>query len=158
MVLLRLALDLRPDFTAARLLAADILDSDAPPGHRAADAGAGAADDPLIAVVRLRRAALTEQTGRTEEALHQLEQIARDYPDRPEPYGAAGRHPARQAPLRRRGRRLRQGGGPRRPTRRPDWPLFYDRGIALERSKDWPPRRGRFHDRARSRPGPAVTC
>ena len=97
-----------------------------------------AADDPLIAIVRLRRAELTEQTGRSEDALHQLEQIAHDYPDRPEPYGAQGdilraghRYADAVAAYDKAVARVGKPG-------RADWPLFYDRGIALERSKDWP--------------------
>ena len=42
-------------------------------------------DDPLIAVVRLQRAALAERLGNTEEAMHELQRIARDYPDSPIP-------------------------------------------------------------------------
>ena len=49
-----------------------------------------AADDPLVGLVRLHRAALTDQAGHPEDALHQLEQIARDYPTRPEPYASQG--------------------------------------------------------------------
>ena len=44
-----------------------------------------AGDDPLIAVVRLQRAALTERLGHSEEAMHAMQRIARDYPDSPIP-------------------------------------------------------------------------
>ncbi len=137
MLMLRLALDLRPDYTAARLLAAEILESTKHPATALQMLASVASDDSLIAIVRLHRAGLTEQTGRSEDALHQLEQIARDYPDRPEPYGAQG-------DILRSGRRYADAVAAydkalarvAKPSRL-DWPLFYDRGIALERSKDW---------------------
>ena len=84
-VLLQLALRLRPDFTPARLLMADIQDT----GKRTAAAlltlEPVAADDPLSAVVRLRRAALLDAAGRHPESVALLEALAREYPDRPEP-------------------------------------------------------------------------
>ena len=36
-------------------------------------------------MVRLQRAALTERLGHTDEAMHELQRIARDYPDSPIP-------------------------------------------------------------------------
>ena len=137
MLMLRLALDLRPDDTAARLMAADILDASKHPATALQLLASVPADDPLIAVVRLHRAELTEQTGRSEEALHQLEQIAHDYPDRPEAYGGQGdilrashRYADAVAAYDKAVARIAKPG-------RLDWPLFYDRGIALERTKDW---------------------
>jgi tetratricopeptide (TPR) repeat protein len=137
MLMLRLALDLRPDYTAARLLAADILDATKHPDAALQMLEPVAADDPLIGVVRLHRSVLAEQVGRSEDALHQLEEIARDYPTRPEPYMSQG-------DILRTGHRYAEAvtaydkavarlGTPARQ----DWPLFYDRGIALERAKDW---------------------
>lgn len=138
MILVRLAIELRPDSSAARLLAADIMDTTKHPANGLQVLAPVGADDPLSSVVRLRRAALTEETGRTEEALRMLEQIAHDFPDRPEPYAmqgdilrsqhrytdavAAYDHAVARVPA----------------PSRANWPLFYDRGIALERSKDWP--------------------
>ena len=57
MILLRLALDLRPDFTPARLLAADIMDSGRHLDNALQMLATVGNDDPLIAVVRLQRAA-----------------------------------------------------------------------------------------------------
>ncbi|CAH2600109.1 Tetratricopeptide repeat protein [Rhodovastum atsumiense] len=137
MVLVRLALDLRPDFTAARLLAADILDATKHPQTGLAVLAPVRADDPLNGIVRLRRAALTEQTGRTEEALRLLEQMARDYPDRPDPYAVQGdilrmKHRYADAVT------AYDNAVARVPEpTRANWPLFYDRGIALERSHQW---------------------
>jgi tetratricopeptide (TPR) repeat protein len=137
MLMLRLALDLRPDYTSARLLAAEILETTRHPATGLQMLAPVPADDPLIAIVRLHRAELTEETGRTEDALHQLEQIARDYPDRPDPYIGEG-------DILRAGHRYadavaaydKAAARVGKPSKL-DWPLFYDRGIALERSKDW---------------------
>ena len=97
-----------------------------------------AADDPLIGIVRLRRASLADQIGQPDDALHQLEQIERDYPNRPEPYINQGdilriQHRYAEA-VAAYNKAMALVGTPTRL----DWPLFYDRGIALEQSKDWP--------------------
>ena len=144
MLMLRLALDLRPDYTPARLLATDIMESTKHPEAGLLMLAPVASDDPLIGIVRLRRAALTETVGRSEDALHQLEQIAHDYPTRPEPYMSQG-------DILRSGHRYADAVAAYdqavarvgTPGRR-DWPLFYDRAIALERSKDWQRAEGDF--------------
>lgn len=137
-VLLQLALQLRPDFTPARLLGADILEGSR---HAAAALTLLAPvpeSDPLIAVVQLRRAELQQQAGDSDAALATLDQAARDYPTRPEPWAMKG-------DLLRAGHRygeavtaydeaIKRLDAPGRLS----WVLFYDRGVALERSKQWP--------------------
>ncbi len=136
-VLLRLALDLRPDFTAARLLLADIQDA-AKRGSAALTTLAEVPEaDPLVAVARLRQASLLEAAGRTEEASRMLDDLARLHPDRPEPLAQAG------DVLRRKSRfpeaataysaAIARLGTPTRAH----WPLFYERGIAAERAGQW---------------------
>ena len=137
MLVLRLALDLRPDFTAARLLAADILDSQRHFENAQQMLVSVANDDPLIAVVRLQRTALTEQLGHTEEAMHELQQIARDYPDSPIPA-------MREGDLLRGKQRFAEAivaydraiGRIKTPGPA-DWLAFYQRGICYERSRQW---------------------
>ena len=138
LVLVQLALRLRPDLTAARLLAADILDAREHPGASLRILSPVAADDPLDAVVRVRRVALLDRTGQSEEALRLLGQLAKDFPNQAEPPTMEGDI------LREKGRFADAAAAYDRaialtphPTRI-DWPLFYDRGIALERSHDWP--------------------
>ena len=138
MLMLRLAIDLRPDDTPARLLATEIVEATRHPDTGLQLLAQVAADDPLSGIVRLHRASLTEQIGRPEDALQQLEQIERDYPNRPEPYISQGdilrtQHRYADA-VAAYDRAMAQVGTPTRL----DWPLFYDRGIALEQSKDWP--------------------
>jgi tetratricopeptide (TPR) repeat protein len=139
LLLLRLALEVRPDFTAARLLLADIMQGSKHYDGALAALAPVPADDPLAPVVRLRRAALEDQLGRTEEATQLLEQLAHDFPDSPLPY-------AQLADTLRAKNRFaeaisaydraiaRQGEQPRRSA----WPLFYARGITYERSHQWP--------------------
>lgn len=137
MLMLRLGIDLRPDDTSARLLAADILEAGKHPELAQQMLAPVAAEDPVISIVRLRRAELAEVTGHAEEALEQLVQITRDYPDQPAPYVAQG-------DILRAGHRYTDAAAAYdkavalvgKPARQ-DWVLFYDRGIALERAKDW---------------------
>ncbi len=137
-VLVRLALDLRPDFTAARMLSADVIDNGKHPNQALQVLAPVPADDPLIAVVRLRRAVLTERLGNTEDALRQLDAMAHEYPDRPEPLIVKGdilrgkkRFGDAVAAYDTAVGRVPNPG-------RANWPLFYDRGIALERAHQWP--------------------
>src|SRR5271166_5898096 len=137
MLVLRLALDLRPDFTAARLLAADILDSQRHFENAQQMLVSVANDDPLIAVVRLQRAALTEQLGHTEEAMRELQQIAHDYPDSPIPA-------MREGDLLRGKQRFTEAVvaydraiGRIKTPGPADWLAFYQRGICYERSRQW---------------------
>jgi tetratricopeptide (TPR) repeat protein len=137
MLVLRLAIDLRPDFTAARLLAADILDSQRHDENALQMLAAVANDDPLIAVVRLQRAALTERLGNSEEATHAMQRIARDYPDSSIPAIREGdllRYKQRFAEAisayDRAIARIKTPGTT-------DWLVYYNRGICYERSHQW---------------------
>jgi Flp pilus assembly protein TadD len=137
-LLLQLALDARPDFTAARLLKADMLDAGKHPGQALAVLAVVPETDPLISVVQLRRAGLMAEAGDTDAATRLLEQIAHDSPDRPEPL-------ARLGDLLRSKNRFSEAAEAydRAIARIPhpdrnDWPLFYDRGVSFERAKQWP--------------------
>src|SRR6201996_1053799 len=79
MIMLRLALDLRPDFTAARLLAADILGNQHHQQAALRMLNEVPASDPIYPVVQLRRAVLVDRLGRPDEAMRDLERMARDY-------------------------------------------------------------------------------
>ncbi len=83
-LLLRQAIELRPSFTAARMLAADVEASRGQVAMAAQFLAPVLASDPLIAVVQLRRARLEERLGQLDKAQATLEQLAKDYPDRPE--------------------------------------------------------------------------
>lgn len=135
-VVLRLALDLRPDFTPARLLMADLQDATRPEAALATLDGVPQ-DDPLAAVVGLRRAALLAAMDRHDDAAAVLERLADAFPDRPEPLAQLGES------QRRRGRFAEAAATYTRALERvqePDaapWGLHYERGIAFDRSGQW---------------------
>jgi tetratricopeptide (TPR) repeat protein len=145
LVMLRLALDLRPDFAAARLLAADIQQNEHRPELALRTLNEVPATDPLIAIVQLRRAALVDLLGRSDDAMHDLERLARDYPDSPLPDQQRGdilrskqRFPDAVLAYDRAIARVSH-------PEAPDWVLFYDRGVAEERSHQWQKAEADFH-------------
>lgn len=156
MLMVRLALDLRPDFTAARLMAAENLSAD----HTDAALQMLAAipsHDPLILLVRLRRAAMIEQTGRTDDAMHELELLAAANPASPLPALAQGdilrshQHFAEAIAAYSRAIGLVHKPGAT------DWPVFYYRGIAYDRMRQWDKAEADFrHALALSPDQPAV--
>jgi tetratricopeptide (TPR) repeat protein len=137
-VLLHLALELRPDMTMARLLYAEIAEGGKHPQAALQVLAPVAADDPLGALVALRRAELQDQLGDTPAALRILDDLAAQYPNRPEPW-------AMQGDILRQKHRYAEAvtaydkavATVPQPVQA-NWPLFYDRGIALERSHQWP--------------------
>lgn len=138
LILLRLATDLRPDFTAARLLAADIVAGNQHPQDALNLLVPVPATDPILPVVQLRQASLAERLGRTDEALRDLQLLAHDHPDSPLPDEALGDI------LRTKNRDVEAAAAYSRaiakinePTAS-DWVLFYDRGVAEEQAHEWP--------------------
>ena len=145
LVMLRLALDLRPDFTAARLLAADVLVNDRHPALALRMLNDVPASDPLSPVVQLKRAALVDSLGRSDDAMRDLERLAKDFPDSPLPDEQRGdilrikqRFPEAVTAYDRAISRIGSPG----PN---DWVVFYDRGVAEERSHLWPKADADFH-------------
>ncbi len=96
-------------------------------------------------MVQLRRAALIDQLGRSDEAMRDLERLARDYPDSPLPDEQRGdilrskqRFPDAVVAYDRAIARVSH-------PEASDWVLFYDRGVAEERSHQWPKAEADFH-------------
>ncbi len=137
-VLVQLALDLRPDSATGRLLLAEIQDGRGRPALALAALAPIAADDPLSPVVRLRRAASTERLGKTADALAMLDDLARDTPGQPEA-------PTMQGDILRSQKRFSDSVAAYdraiamlpKPPPRASWPLFYSRGISLDRAHVW---------------------
>jgi tetratricopeptide (TPR) repeat protein len=137
MLLLRFALDLRPDLTAARLMAAEILAGQNHPDYALQMLAPIADDDPLGAPARVQRAMLEDRLGHTDEALRELARLAHDYPDSPLPESQIGdilrmkqRYPEAITAYDEAIARLKTPG--------PDnWSLFFSRGIAYDRSHQW---------------------
>lgn len=137
-VLLQLAIALRPDLTAARLLTSDMLAIAKRYRPALAALAPVGSDDPIAAPVQLHRAALQDQLGESDEAIRTLDRLAAAFPARPEPLAQEGdilrtksRFPEAVAAYDRAIARL---GTPSRAN----WPLFYARGIAYERTGNWP--------------------
>jgi tetratricopeptide (TPR) repeat protein len=138
LVMLHLALNLRPDLAAARLLVADIQDAVHQP-QAALDALASIPDsDPLAGIVRLHRAQIEQRLGHTDQAMEALAALARDYPNNPLPDVQMGdiqrgkKH--YKAAIAAYDRAVTKLHGPRRSA----WPLYYSRGIAHEQAHEWP--------------------
>jgi len=136
-LMLRLALDLRPDLTPARLLLSETLEARKRYEAAVQILAPIPADDTLIGVARLRRAVLAGRMDRTDEALRELEQLARDYPDSPLAYAQIGdiqrsKHRYAEAVVAY-DRAIARQTGPRRTA----WTLFYARGIANDRAGNW---------------------
>ena len=137
-ILVHLALDLRPDFTAARLLGADLYESRGKLDLAVRMLAPITAADPLAPLARLRQAALADKLGNTADALRQLEQLAQEMPDRPE-------FPTAQGDLLRQKKRFTEASAAYdravallpQPPLRANWPLYYNRGIALDRARQW---------------------
>jgi len=145
LIMLQLALDLRPNLTAARLMASEIRAQQRHPEAALRVLSSVQSNDPVYGIVRLRRAALAERLGRTDEAFRELQQIARDFPNSPAPelqLGDLYRIKSRFAEA--------IGAYDRAISRVPhpaanDWVLFYHRGIAFERSNLWQKAEADFH-------------
>lgn len=138
LVLAQLALDLDPDNAALRLLIADLHESRAKPELALAQLNAIPANDPLIPLILLRQASLADRLGNGETALKLLDQIAQAAPDRPEV-------PTMQGDLLRQKKKFPEAVAAYdraisllpQPAVRAHWPLYYNRGIALDRAKQW---------------------
>ncbi len=138
LILAQLGLRLRPGFGPGLVLTADALSDQNHDEQALAVLDRIAADDPLAAVVALRRAALLDRLDRLDEAEALLRQVSAANPGAPQPAMRLGDM------LRRRERfaaaaqaydeAVTRIGEPRQR----DWPLLYSRGIARERAGDWP--------------------
>jgi len=141
LVLARTALRLRPGFAAATLLAAEATADERHPEAAAAMLAELPADDPLGPWAALRRAEMLDRAGRTDEAAAALTALAEAHPAAAQPVArlgdllrARGRHAEAVTAYDEALRRL----GPSASASAGAWPLFYARGIALERSDAWP--------------------
>ena len=135
---LRLALLMEPDLTVARLSLADTLasdqrDAEALALYRGVKPGA-----PLYFSARLRIAEVLHEMNKLDDAVKELDALASEWSSRPEPLATEGdflrsadRFDDAVKAYDRAIARVDKIG----PT---DWSLFYARGVALERSGQWP--------------------
>jgi tetratricopeptide (TPR) repeat protein len=134
----RFALALRPDFPLAQLLLSDILSADQESAESLAVLNGIARSSPYYGAAQLRRAINLDTLGRQDEAIVLLRQTAAEHPtligaelelgdilrDKKDFADAVGAYDEAI-------RRAAAAGMPER------WSMFYDRGVALERSGQW---------------------
>lgn len=138
LVLTRLALRLRPNFSPALLLAAEALADARHPDTALTMLDRIPADDALARVAALRRAGLLDQLDRTDQAEALLRRLAAEMPQAWQPM-------ARLGDILRGRSRFAEAAAvydhalARVPNPGPDdWPLLYARGISYERAGQWP--------------------
>lgn len=153
MILARLALDVRPNLAAAKLLAAEI-QANARRYDSALDLldQAIQSNDPIVPILRLRRSTVLERMDRTDEAIREAERLGRDYPASPMPdiqLGDLLRVKHQWAPSIAAYDRVI--GRIRTPAAE-DWILYYSRGISFERSGQWARAEADFNEALRLSP------
>ncbi|WP_284943746.1 tetratricopeptide repeat protein [Acidisoma cladoniae] len=137
MILLQLALQLRPNLSPARLLLSDVMDN----GHNAAVAMTPlmtiTASDPLYPLAAMRRAVLLSRLGQEDDARALLRDLAAAYPWSAEPLLALGDL------LRGDSHYIEAAAAytealPRLPANSPaQWLVYYDRGMSYDQGGNW---------------------
>ena len=134
----RLALRLRPGFAPALLLLADTL-AEAERYEAARETLALIAEtDPIFGPAQLRQAGLLDRLGRMDEAEALLRRQAEAHPALPQPLTRLGDLQRRRGRFAQAVQSYDAAIARSLPVRPADWPLFYARGIARERSGNWP--------------------
>ena len=138
LIYLRLALRVNSDLEAARLLAADVLESLGREADAIAELEMIPADSAYSWLARLRTAENLRRLDRIDEAAEALETLASEREMVPDPliqlgdlYRASERFAESAAAYDRAFERIEE-------IDQRHWPWLYSRGISLERSKDWP--------------------
>jgi Flp pilus assembly protein TadD len=81
---------------------------------------------------------LTAQVGRAADALRDLDRLAAQFPDSPLPGIVQGDVYSSTHHFREAAAAYSRAIDRMRPAKRSDWPVFYQRGVAYDRSHDWP--------------------
>jgi len=138
LALVRLAMQLRPRYGPALLAGADALGDENQLEAALALLGRGDPADPFAPVLALRRAGLLDRLDRVPEAEAELRRLATQFPRAYQPMARLGdlyRGRQNWAPaITAYDAAISKLGAPVVVH----WPLFYARGIALERAKRWP--------------------
>jgi tetratricopeptide (TPR) repeat protein len=138
LIYVRLALELAPDFPLAQLLAAEIRDTqgrteDALALYRAIDA-----KSPLARSAQLRAALALDTLGKPDEAVASLRALSAEHPSDPEPLVELGDVLRTQNHYPEAAQAYDQAIQRLPKVEAKSWRVFYDRGVALERSGQWP--------------------
>ena len=138
LALVRLALQLRPRYGPALLAGADALSDEGQYAAALALLGRGDPADPFAPLLALRRAGLLDRLNRLPEAEAELRRLATQFPRAFQPMARLGDlYRGRQnwpSAITAYDAAISKLGAPVVVH----WPLFYARGIALERAKRWP--------------------
>jgi tetratricopeptide (TPR) repeat protein len=138
LLLARMALYLRPDFPMQQILLADLLESDNRLDAANRVYEAINPESPYAWTVRLRIASNLDQLDQTEEALSRLAAMAGDQPGQAEALISMGDilrgHERFEEAVKAYDRAVARI----EKLEKRHWRLLYSRGIALERSKNWP--------------------
>ncbi|WP_372619101.1 tetratricopeptide repeat protein [Falsiroseomonas sp.] len=138
LLLARLALRLRPDFTPVLLLVAEHYIDESHQEAALAVLDKVPSGDPLARVAALRRATLLDRMNRVDEAEAAYRRLGAELPAAPQPFARLGDM------LRQRSRFAEAAAAYDTAVSRSgalgsdDWPLLYARAIANERSGNWP--------------------
>jgi tetratricopeptide (TPR) repeat protein len=137
LLMLHLGFRVRPEFAAARLLEEEIRITEKRYSLALQAVETIPARDPLIAMARLRRAALMAQLDRNDEAIEMLKRLDADYPDSTLPSVQLGdvlriKHRFEEA-IAAYSKAISHIDTPQKS----DWAVFYDRGVAYERAGKW---------------------
>ena len=138
LVYARLALDLSPRFPLAQMLVGEIRDAEQRPAEALALYEAVDPQSPYAWMAQLRAALALDALDRTDEAISRLKALAAARPDRAEPLIELGDilrgHEQFADAVTAYSQAVARTPNPEVA----DWRLFYSRGVAEERSDDWP--------------------
>jgi len=135
---MRLSLSMSPDFTIAQLALADMLSNAGDDAEALDYYNSVPRASPLYFSARLRAADTLRDQGRLDDALKVLKSLAAEWPQRADPLATEGDF-LRMAERFGEAVKAYDGAVARLGTIKPsDWSLFYARGVALERSGQWP--------------------
>jgi tetratricopeptide (TPR) repeat protein len=139
LLLTRMALAIKQDFSPALLLLADVLEGAGRYGVAVAALDRVPETDPLAPLARLQAAMMTDRDGRTDAAILALQKLVAAFPTAPQPH-------ARIGDIFRAKKRFAESATAYNaalallpePRQARAWSLLYARGIAHERSGRWP--------------------
>jgi Flp pilus assembly protein TadD len=148
---------LAPDDADMLLLVAELLEAQAQHDLATVTYAKIPSEDPAYVAAELGRADALIAAGRTEAGIEVLEQLARNHPDRADIWGALGDILRRQERFKESAVAYDKALATFTTEEPGQWVLYYTRGIAHERTKDWPAAEADFRKALELRPDqPAV--
>jgi tetratricopeptide (TPR) repeat protein len=145
LIMMHLALDLRPNFAAARVLLADILATADRPKDALQALDEVGSNDPILPVVELRRNGLLDRVGRSGEAIKDLEQMSAAYPASPLPDAQRGDILRGKSKFSEAVAAYDKAIARIQAPVATDWLVYYNRGVSEERSHQWNKADADFH-------------